>query len=308
MRRLFNRRNLDARVFLEIGADGIAWAVTGNGAWPRCGCCPVPSGNVEETLRSLVDRQGWKGTPATLVLPMDQYQVFQLDRPDGLEDGELADGVKWRLRDFLDYPPSEAVCDVFPLPANASRGQGRQINVVAAHKARLQNPIALIDRCGLRMRAIEVAELALRNLAAALDDGGRGVALVHLREHYGQLVICRGGSLYLSRRLEVSSAALRDESLQGQAVQGLALEIQRSMDYYESQLGQVPPASIQLLAEDAGLSLADRLSANMTLAVVAPDWARLGVDPVPDSHCVLPWSAALGEPDTAASLPGEQAA
>lgn len=54
------------------------------------------------------------------------------------------------------------------------------------------------------------------------------------------MIVCKGETLYLSRRLDVTSDDLRDAARQENAVQSLALEMQRSLDYYESQLGQVP--------------------------------------------------------------------
>lgn len=57
------------------------------------------------TLAGLVSEQGWHKAPVTLVLPMEQYQVFQVDRPEGVEDTELADALKWKLKDFLDFSP-----------------------------------------------------------------------------------------------------------------------------------------------------------------------------------------------------------
>jgi len=54
------------------------------------------------------------------------------------------------------------------------------------------------------------------------------------------MVFCRGNMIYMARRIEVSLAQLRDAASQEQAVQALALEMQRSLDYFESQLRQVP--------------------------------------------------------------------
>ncbi|PSF09199.1 biogenesis protein MshI [Marinobacter halophilus] len=247
----------------------------------------------QEALGQLVADQNWAGAPAILVLPIDQYQVFQVERPEGVEDSELADALKWKLKDFLDFSPSDAVSDVFMFPKDASRGRGPLVNVVAARKSLVQELIDLVSASGLELKKIDIAELALRNLAARLDTVNRGVALVHLRDRYGQMVICQGGTLYLSRRLELSYDDLGDASNQENAVQSLALEIQRSMDYFESQLGQVPPSTIRLVARDSVLPLNSMLSSYMAAGLDVPDWTEFGLNADLDSRCLPAWSAAL---------------
>ncbi|MBE0485603.1 biogenesis protein MshI [Marinobacter sp.] len=280
-------------VCLEVRPDGIAWARAAGLAGQATGFVDCLPARRQEALGQLVADQNWAGAPAVLVLPIDQYQVFQVERPEGVDDVELADALKWKLKDFLDFSPSDAVSDVFVFPEDASRGRGPLVNVVAARKSLVQELINLVSASGLELQKIDIAELALRNLAARLDTAKRGVALVHLRDRYGQMVICQGETLYLSRRLELSYDDLRDASSQENAVQSLALEIQRSMDYFESQLGQSPPSTIRLVARDSVLPLNSMLSSYMASGLEVPDWTEFGLKEDLDSRCLPAWSAAL---------------
>ncbi|WP_225315049.1 PilN domain-containing protein [Marinobacter confluentis] len=240
---------------------------------------------------------GWAGARATLVLPLDQYQVFQLERPDGVDQSELGDALKWKLKDLLDYSPSEAVSDVFPFPEDASRGRGDLVNVVAARKSLVRDLVDLVSACDLELVSIDIAELALSHLVALLDENQRGAALVHMRGRYGQMVVGKGNTLYLSRRLDVSVDDLHDASQQENAVQSLALEMQRSLDYYESQLGQVPPTKIRFVTRDTSLPLSSMLGSYVASTVETLDWADLGHDDSIDKRCLSVWSARLGEAD-----------
>ncbi|MGO1234277.1 MAG: biogenesis protein MshI, partial [Marinobacter sp.] len=112
-------------------------------------------------------------------------------------------------------------------------------------------------------------------------------------DRYGQMVVCRGETLYLSRRLELSYDDLQDASKQEEAVQSLALEMQRSMDYFESQLGQAPPSSIRLVARDSVLPLTSMLGSYMAVGVEAPDWSVFAMNGDLDSRCLPAWSAGL---------------
>lgn len=151
--------------------------------------------------------------------------------------------------------------DVFPFPADASRGRGDLVNVVAARKSLARELVDLVNASGLKLTGITIAELALNHLAARLDEHQRGAALVYMRGRYGQMVVAKDSVLYLSRRLDVSNDDLHDASQQENAVQSLALEMQRSLDYYESQLGQVPPSKIRFVTGNTSLPLKSRFLA-----------------------------------------------
>lgn len=291
VKRLFKRKLRSRSVTLEVRADGIAWASATENNASVSGFAECPPAKRSSALNQLVHDHGWQGNRATLILPLDQYGVFQLERPEGLNDVELADALRWKLKDILDYSPSEAVCDVFPFPSDASRGGDDLVNVVAARKSMASELVKLVMDSGLVLEKIDIAELALRNFASELDPKGYGIALVHMRDAYGQMIICKGPVLYLSRRLDVTASDLRDASLQENAVQSLALEIQRSLDYFESQLGQVPPRAIQLVARDAILPLTAMLSAYVATPINSIDWAAHGLAEPLDSRCLTAWSA-----------------
>ncbi|MEC7817006.1 MAG: biogenesis protein MshI [Pseudomonadota bacterium] len=292
----FRRRSSVPCVQLEVRPDGLAWAVSSGQHGQTAGFAECSPARRESTLSALVAENGWAGAKTTIVLPMDQYQVFQVERPEGVNDEELSDALKWKLKDFLDYSPSDAVSDVFECPEDATRGRGRLVNVVAVRKSLARELVEMVSGVGLAIERIDIAELALRQFAAGLDRGGHGVAVVHLRERYGQLVICRGEMLYLSRRLDLSDDELRDAATQDAAVQSLALEIQRSLDYYESQLGQSPPSTLHLLSRDSVLPLPSMLSTYLATRVVTPEWSEHGFQDEPDSRCLPAWCAGLTLP------------
>ncbi|MCK7544276.1 biogenesis protein MshI [Marinobacter bryozoorum] len=295
LRTFFSNSGKRQRVSLEIRPDGIAWSLAGKA--PAMGFAECTPARRQSVLESLVSENHLGGADATIVLPMDQYQVFQLERPEGVDDAELADALKWKLKDFLDFSPSEAVSDVFPFPADAARGRGDLVNVVAVRRTVISELVTLADDAGLKLQQIDIAELALRNFLGRLDDTGRGATLVQLKEHYGHMVIGKGGTLYLSRRLDVTARELREASSQESAVQSLALEMQRSLDYYESQLGQVPPPVINLVARDSLLPLTSMLGSWLAAGTRTVDWDQFGLDAEPDSRCLVAWSSALGLPE-----------
>jgi Tfp pilus assembly protein PilN len=274
-------------LYLEVCPDGIAWAEFA-GLTGFLDCSPAKR---KGALGDLSSERGWAGADTTLILPPDQYQIFQMACPEGINESELGDALKWKLKDLLDFNASDAISGVFPFPEDASRGRRNLLNVVAARKSLVSELVALAESCGLALVSINIAELALRNLMPRIDPDRRGTALVHMRERFGQMIVGKGDALYLSRKLGVKSDDLRDAPSQESAVQSLALEMQRSLDYYESQLGQMPPAVIRLVAQDNVLP--PMLATYMAATVKTLDWAYFGLKEPLDSRCLIAWAASL---------------
>lgn len=292
------RRNGQVISF-ELRPDGIAWCSnTGlNGQVLEAGFVVSRPAGREEALASLVAERGWKGGQARLVLSQDQYKVFQLERPDGLEDAELANAMRWKLKDLIDYSPSEAVCDVFSFPEDAIRGGQSMINVAVSRKALVMEAVDLMARCGLQLAVVDIGELALRNLSERVDPAGSGVALLFLRERHGKVLICKGDTLYVARRVDTGYAHLADVASQEPSVQALGLEMQRSLDYFESQLGQRPPRRALLLTRDNSVAMASMLSSQLASGLTALDWELFGLNEPLDHRAVLAWSTLLPAPD-----------
>lgn len=285
------------RLGLEVHSEGLAWACRrGPAASLESGFVSCAPAQRQQQLSALVGELGIKGAMVNLVLPPGQYQVFQVEKPR-VEPDELADAVRWKLKDLLDYRLDDAVVDTFAFPAAAARGRGQLLNAVSARKGMVQEQIALVKGAGLRLERIDIADLALRNLLLGRVPENRSTALVYLREQQGVLIFARGGMLYMARRLDISLEQLRGAGSQEQAVQSLGLEIQRSMDYFESQLRQIPPRAVQITGYPQALPLADMLSGNLGVEVTEFDWQPLMEDAGPELRSCLAIGAILPVPE-----------
>jgi MSHA biogenesis protein MshI len=102
---------------------------------------------------------------------------------------------------------------------------------------------------------IDISELCLRNITALLQQNlGDSVGLLMLGQGRGLINLTEGRNLYLSRKIEMDVIDLAGFTNRADPmVESLALEAQRSFDYYESQLGKgvvtqlmVAPASVEI--------------------------------------------------------------
>lgn len=178
---------------------------------------------------------------------------------------ELKAAVRWRIKDLIDFHVDDAVIDVFDI--EGQRGRTKMMYVVVARIATVQEHINLLESVDVNLSVIDIAELAQRNIAALLPEDQNGVALLHLTPRGGLLTLTRQGSLFLARNLEFGTdqlaaelPAAREESEftldtedEGPSpgltrlMDSIVLEVQRSLDYFESHFG-LPPASGLVLA------------------------------------------------------------
>jgi len=197
-------------------------------------------------LQTFIDEHNLKNATCNLVLPSSEYQLLLLERPE-VPDAELREAVKWKVKDLIQEPVESVVIETFALPQTASKGK-QMIYVVVASLEKLQTQIDMIHNSSLKLNAIDIDVLALRNLVT-LKKVERSAAIVRLAENQGDVSIFLGDELYLSRHFNLKyGGGLLDEL----PSTDLALELQRSFDYFERQMGQTPPSVVFICGEGVG--------------------------------------------------------
>jgi MSHA biogenesis protein MshI len=172
------------------------------------------------------------------VLSPDDYTLLLVEAPT-VEPAELAAAAKWKIKDMIDRPLDQLAISVFPVPKDAYRSQRDMLYVVAADRKKIQHVVDMVTNAGLQLVSIDIPELAMRNLMTLYADDSGGVAMMDLRHNGSLLNLSKNGAIYLTRHL---STQVGDEILRSNEWDNvkdrLILEIQRSLDYYESQMGQ----------------------------------------------------------------------
>lgn len=239
-------------------------------------------------------------------MPAESHTLLLIEAPD-VQPAELKAAVRWRIKDLIDFHIDDAVIDVFEIPEhNAAPGRARLMYAVAARASKIKTSVESIEKTSLNLETVDIPELAIRNITALLDDDIRGVAFLYLSMNSGIITLTRQGSLYLSRNIDVGteqmipssgSEELNPETQQ--ALDKIVLEVQRSLDYYESHFSQPPITSLVIAPmgqEIAGVL--PYLSANLGIAVSRLDFNNVLIanEPLSDelqSKCLLAIGAAL---------------
>jgi len=261
----------------------------------RARCIAPDDGDWRTELSTLL---GSHSDPVNAVAPDNFYQLLLVDRPD-VPAAEVAAAIRWRIRELINTPVEESLVDVFDVPAQA-RGSRNMIYAVAASSKNVAELASQIEDCGAPLVSIDIAELCMRNIATRLEQDRFGVAFLLIRGHQGFLTITRDKKLYVIRQMEIPVS--EGTGLQDHAVSAIALELQRSLDYFESHYDQRPIRDVILAPSPDGVALCSALGRELTVNVSLLDLNELLESPSPltveeQSQCLLAVGAALRGPD-----------
>lgn len=193
----------------------------------------------------LDDLDGWlnerslQGSDIQIVLHPALYTLYFVDRPD-VEDEFLSEAVKWKIKDLVEAPLKDLVVDAFAVPEDAYRGMQKKVYVVAMNREVLEDLVVQLKKLPINLKGIGISELADRAILNVLQEQNGGAALLRLRSATGTINLIDDGALYLTRNIDSSISVLESatEENRDRVLDELLLEVQRCVDFYDSQLGK----------------------------------------------------------------------
>jgi MSHA biogenesis protein MshI len=278
---LFKRKTSQSGLTaIGVHADGFSLATVerGEGERPRLRACaflPYDTDDRDRQLARLASQRHLKRERCTTLLDEPDYQLLLTEAPDVKSD-ELKAAIRWRIKDLISFHINDATLDVFDVPVAGNTGRPREMYVVAVQNQAVQRRVDMMNGAGVNLRIIDIPEMAQRNVAALLPEDERGVALLAFHAHGGLITLTRGGELFLSRPLNVGLEMLQRPDNQTGYFDQVVLEVQRSLDYFESHFREAPIRNVALAPLPYDIpGFADYLGANLNTQIIAVDLARL---------------------------------
>lgn len=217
------------------------------------------AGELQAGVSGFVDRHELHGHACRCTLSTDDYSLRLVERPANVPDEDLVDATRWLVRDLIEFDVENAEIAILTLPDGHSRGRTPHMFVVAARREAVLDLAHVADAAGLRLLGFEIVESTMIALDAGMPALVAGNAMVRIDDKSSVLTIGHDGYLYLARNLHVELDAL-DHAAQAaleaadptslsitELIDPLLLDIQRSLDYYESEYGQAPASRLTLL-------------------------------------------------------------
>ncbi len=326
---LKRRVKINGQTGIELRDDAIALAritPAQEEQPPRLSLCeylPLEQGDARTPqLQKISKEYALQSSHCISVAAQGSFSLLLVEAPE-VEASELKAAVRWRVKDLIDFHIDDAVIDVFDIPGQADRGRPKLMYVVASRTSTVQEHIDQLEGGEVNLTIIDIPELVLRNVAALLPEDANGVATLYIGREHGMLVMTRDRTLYLSRRIDLGLDQLNSALNSGadefvldgeepgvpealrRSLDNIVLEIQRSLDYYESHFGLPPVGGLVMAPMEQEIpGMMSYLGGNLGVPVRMLDLNALidSEEPLSDelqSQCLFAIGAAMRQEEMA---------
>lgn len=269
----------DGWTSVVFGTDRIAVAEIERrrDARPRVRACDsfAREGSDLDALKRLKGAHRLSRTRCTTLLWHGQYKLLQIDAPDNtssLPREELREALRWRVKEMVDFSVEHAGIDVLEIPAPG--GRTPQMWIVAASHDVLVPRVHLFQDAKTPLAAIDIPELAQRNLAALFEEPNRGLALVAFDDKGGRLTVSFQGELFMVRHIDVGAPELADAKAAA-LHERVLLDIQRTLDNFDRNYSAIPLTQLLIGPLPGGEAFVEYLRANLSLPVKSADLSEV---------------------------------
>ena len=108
-----------------------------------------------------------QGASCNWVLSQEDYRLLLIDPPD-VPAAEYQTAARWLIKDMIDFPLEDAAVDTFPLMDISEKP--KKLYLVAARISFLKSMADSIHASGLQLIAIDIHEMAMRNLVSLFAE------------------------------------------------------------------------------------------------------------------------------------------
>lgn len=230
-----------------------------------------------------------EGCRVSVVLSQDMYHMVQVEKPD-LPDEDITTALPWTLGELVPFDSDNMVLDYIDYPVQTRTG-AKKIDVFAAEKSPLSALVQSMEKAkNVKLTHIHAKEVLVTEMVP--DDDYARLLIIQEPNSEPFLMIVRSRAIWLSRRLRGFVNKANAQQDLAQLSDMLGLEIQRSMDFYESQLKQPPLKEILFRTQFDCEPVIERLKPFQPAAmnVLVP---QLDLADVVDSTCHFALASAL---------------
>ncbi|MBI5447880.1 MAG: hypothetical protein HY939_04045 [Gammaproteobacteria bacterium] len=242
-------------------------------------------------LLAIVEKHQLRNSPAQLIISDALYELFSLE-PLLVNEDEIHDALRWKLKDLITYPIDDCCWDYFQMPS--PEFQKQLLYVITTARPWLKTITEKTLATGLKIENTSIPALVMKRFimypcpeqATTLPhECQESHSLLYEENDKLKLLILYQNQVYIIRQFDhpVSSFLFNtqmDASLTEPKFEELALFLQRSFDYYQSQLHQMPVSKLFLTVSSPFLLA--YLQKNLTCHI-----ETLSVTPWLDEHSPL---------------------
>lgn len=240
--------------------------------------------NWGQALESLIVQYQLAGSRIRFVLGHGLYQSLTIDKP-ALPHQELASALPFLVKDLVSESPANLVAGGYDEPLK------KRLQVFVAERKLVQRLVLASLSLGCVTEVITADEVVL----GELTDVHQSQLVLHGRHQSGlQLTAFKQQVMCFQRQLRGFRQPLLGEEPSSLQIDGLALELQRSLDFLSAQLRDMPIAQVLVScdSEDNEL-LAEALRRRLSVPVAAVSKFPSGLE---DYDARVAWAALAHQP------------
>lgn len=229
-----------------------------------------------DALTRLARRYKLADGACSTLLSGGDYQLLQLEIPAG--DQGLRAALATRVAEMIDQPLMNVTYDAVIIPTAAfAPGRAQSAYVVVAGNAVVAPRVQLFHQAKLGLVAIDIPEMAQRNLAALCEVAGRALAFLTFDQNEGLLTFTCNGELYMARHLDLGLKQLLTDDAEKRSTlfDRIGLEVQRSLDNFDRQFGFLPLSQVLIGPYAEAPALRDYLADYLAVTVDVLDLAEV---------------------------------
>lgn len=201
-----------------------------------------------------------KNQRISLVLSADLYDCRLAQIPRSTPEKEIADTLRWKLNDLIDenFPAYNAAVDWFPSADMAPSSDEKDVYVFAARHDDIAAIMEIFQEAQLDLAAIDVEEIAQRNISPFFSDIENRPSLVLCNTGKRSLLtLVHKGEIYGQSRIDLTAAMPSEEAVDDR----MTTQLQRTIDGLERKVSKLNAALGDLYCvADNAKELANRLS------------------------------------------------
>lgn len=247
--------------------------------------------NLASLLDKIVEEQQLEGASCVLVIPPEKVESVQIEMSE-LPSVDIQASLPWKLKELVSIPPQDMICDYIEMNIQPL-GQQPKAQIMATSRTYIEEIIAPFHKAKVNIVGITTEQFVLAKMQS-LEDAAQLVFVQH-KEMAGILLILKNQQICFARKIRGTDSVINmmPDQIKEHGADMIAIEIQRSIDYYESQLKQPPikDVLIAIAGENEGL-ISDILNTNLPVKTRA---ARTNNDIEDETGKIsLAYLAALG--------------
>ncbi len=213
-------------------------------------------------LQSIIDEQKLEGTNCVLVIPPEKVESVQIEMSE-LPTVDVQASLPWKLKELVSIPPQDMICDYIEMDIQPL-GQQAKAQIMATSRSYIEMLVEPFHKAKVPIVGITTEQFVLAKMQN-LEDAAQLIFVQH-KDMAGILLILKNQQICFARKIRGTDSVIKmtPEEIKEYGADMIAIEIQRSIDYYESQLKQPPIKDVLLAVAGENESLvADILNMNL---------------------------------------------